>query len=84
MLMPIKAFPYLEREFQFLSLHDIDRDVLWLLNLVTVGMPLTRHPPYRSVRAELPHTAPTSGDNGEIARWAKGDISAVLATNAPE
>ena len=25
---------------------------------VTVGMPVTRHPPYRSVRAALPHTAP--------------------------
>ena len=33
---------------------------------VTVGMPVTRHPPYRSVREELPHTAPTSGDNAEI------------------
>jgi len=29
-------------------------------------MPVTRHPPYRSVREELPHTAPTSGDNAEI------------------
>ena len=27
---------------------------------VTVGMPVTRHPPYRSVRALLTHTAPTS------------------------
>jgi hypothetical protein len=24
-------------------------------------MPVTRHPPHRSVREELPHTAPTSG-----------------------
>ena len=32
---------------------------------VTVGMPVTRHPPYRSVHEELPHTAPTSGDNAE-------------------
>ena len=29
-------------------------------------MPVTRHPPYRSVHEELPHTAPTSGDNAEI------------------
>ena len=28
--------------------------------LVTVGMSVTRHPPYRSVRALLTHTAPTS------------------------
>ncbi|MGH8488370.1 MAG: hypothetical protein ACREXS_05745, partial [Gammaproteobacteria bacterium] len=39
---------------------------------VTVGMPLTRHPPCRSVRAELPHTAPALGEGGENARWAKG------------
>ena len=24
---------------------------------VAVGMPVTRHPPHRSVRAEFPHTA---------------------------
>jgi hypothetical protein len=29
--------------------------------LVAVGMAVTRHPPHRSVRAELPHTAPASG-----------------------
>jgi hypothetical protein len=28
-----------------------------------VGMPVTRHPPHRSQRAELPHWAPTSGDD---------------------
>jgi len=28
---------------------------------VAVGTPITRRPPHRSVRAELPHTAPTSG-----------------------
>ncbi len=27
---------------------------------VAVGMALSGHPPHRSVRAELPHTAPTS------------------------
>jgi hypothetical protein len=26
-----------------------------------VGMPVTRHPPHRSRRAELPHRAPASG-----------------------
>ncbi len=35
-------------------------------NFVTVGMPVARHPPYRSVREVLPHTAPTSGNNAEI------------------
>lgn len=33
---------------------------------VTVGMPVTQHPPYRSVREVLPHTAPTSGNDVEI------------------
>ena len=28
---------------------------------VAVGMPVARHPPHRSQRAELPHWAPTSG-----------------------
>ena len=28
---------------------------------VAVGMAVTCHPPHRSVRAELPHTAPASG-----------------------
>ena len=27
---------------------------------VAVGTPISRSPPHRSVRAELPHTAPTS------------------------
>ena len=39
---------------------------------VTVGTPVTRHPPYRSVREELPHTAPTSGNNAEISGLEKG------------
>ncbi len=29
--------------------------------VIAVGMPVTRHPPHRSVRARLRHTAPTSG-----------------------
>ncbi|MBK6850947.1 MAG: transposase [Burkholderiales bacterium] len=28
---------------------------------IAVGMPVTRHPPHRSVLAQLRHTAPTSG-----------------------
>ena len=31
--------------------------------MFTVGMPVTRHPPYRSQRAELPHWALTLGNN---------------------
>ena len=30
-------------------------------DLVAVGMAVTCHPPHRSVRAELPHTAPALG-----------------------
>jgi len=30
---------------------------------VAVGMPVARHPPHRSVLEELPHTAPTSGND---------------------
>ncbi|MGI9302955.1 MAG: hypothetical protein ACR2RB_09630, partial [Gammaproteobacteria bacterium] len=40
--------------------------------LVAVGTPLTGRPPHRSVRAEFPHTAPASGDNGENACQARG------------
>ena len=29
--------------------------------VIAVGTPITERPPHRSVRAELPHTAPTSG-----------------------
>ena len=29
--------------------------------LIAVGMGITAHPPHRSVRAALPHTAPASG-----------------------
>ena len=28
---------------------------------IAVGMPVARHPPHRSVREELSHTAPTLG-----------------------
>ena len=32
---------------------------------VAVGMPVTRHPPLRSVHEELPHTAPALGYNAK-------------------
>ena len=40
-------------------------------------MPVTRHPPYRSVHEELPHTAPTSGNNAEISGLEKGVLFCV-------
>ena len=40
-------------------------------HLVAVGTALTGSPPHRSVRAELPHTAPTSGE------WRKSDLAAL-------
>ncbi len=36
---------------------------------VAVGMPVTRHPPHRSQRAELPHWAPTSDVNLNSLLW---------------
>ncbi len=38
----------------------------------TVGMPVTQHPPHRSVHEELPHTAPTSGHKHKVADKDKG------------
>src|SRR6516165_8037612 len=38
---------------------------LWLVLGVAVGMTITNHPPHRSVRAELPHTAPPSDQSVE-------------------
>jgi len=36
---------------------------------VTVGMPVTRHPPYRPVLALLTHTVPTSDSGVEAFIW---------------
>jgi hypothetical protein len=33
--------------------------------MVAVGMPVTRHSAHRSVREELPHTAPTLSRKGQ-------------------
>src|SRR5450830_298614 len=41
----------------------IAADCLW--SSVAVGMAVTCHPPHRSVRAELPHTAPALGFDAE-------------------
>lgn len=43
-----------------LSWKAILRRMRYGTETVAVGMPVARHPPLRSVRAELPHTAPTS------------------------
>ena len=50
----------------FFLISSVDNVVKPLLisrgsNLVAVGMPVARHPPHRSLRAELPHKAPASG-----------------------
>jgi hypothetical protein len=47
-------------------------DPLW----VAVGMPVSRHPPHRSVREVLPHTAPISGNNAETSDLEKLRFSA--------
>lgn len=36
-----------------------------VLSAIAVGMPVTGHPPHRSVRAQLGHTAPTLSSDGE-------------------
>jgi hypothetical protein len=41
------------------------------LSAVAVGIPVTRDPPHRSQRAELPHWAPTS-DHGVIPLFRPG------------
>ena len=46
--------------------------VPWEPKTVTVGMPVTRHPAYRSVHALLTHTAPISDVWRETAPWGKG------------
>ncbi len=44
-----------------ISVKKINRGLSPIYFSIAVGMPVTRHPPHRSVREELPHTAPTSG-----------------------
>src|SRR5690625_7457056 len=46
------------------------------IQLVAGGTPVSRCPPHRSVRAELPHTAPTSGITHRIAVQGKGGLVA--------
>ena len=49
--------------FVFLNRHRNRVKVLY--GGVAVGMAVTCHPPHRSVRAELPHTAPALGFDAE-------------------
>jgi hypothetical protein len=72
------SFPYygLKRYFRspktfFQILPDVN-PVAFLQYMVAVGMPVTRHPPHRSVQEELLHTAPTLGYNAQTAVQAKG------------
>jgi hypothetical protein len=39
---------------------------IYLISLVAVGMPVAQHPPHRSVREELPHTAPALGHDVQV------------------
>jgi len=43
--------------------------VTLVLCKVAVGMPVTRHPPHRSQRAELPHWAPALGKDAQSLLW---------------
>ncbi|MBZ5500439.1 MAG: hypothetical protein LAP85_28935, partial [Acidobacteriia bacterium] len=49
--------------------YDWDRKVV-----VAVGIPVTRHPPHRSVRALLAHTAPTSDVWRQTSLAGKGEV----------
>ena len=37
----------------------------WMIAQVAVGTPVSRRSPHRSLRAELPHRAPTSGSDAQ-------------------
>ena len=43
------------------DVHELIPVSFLIIFSVAVGMPITRHPPHRSVHEELPHTAPASG-----------------------
>jgi len=49
----------------FKRIDDVTPCQLKLIQKVTVGMPVTRHPPHRSRRAELPHRAPALGSDAQ-------------------
>jgi len=40
-----------------------------IMHEITVGMPITRHPPYRSQRALLMHWAPASSIDAHALQW---------------
>ena len=54
-----------------------------MLFVVTVGMPVARHPPYRSRRALLTHRAPTSGADLQV-KLPVVSVPALLASRAGE
>src|SRR5712691_6440258 len=57
--LPSGRYPLLGPDF-----HRLDRTSLRLAH-DAVGTLITERPPHRTVRAAFPHTAPTSGPNGE-------------------
>ena len=84
LLLKELRLPAFHRHYQSLWETAIEKNWSHTDYLVAVGMPLTRHPPHRSVRAVLPHTAPASGDDGETARWARGGGYAVAGARHRE
>ena len=46
-----------------------------LINEIAVGTAIAGHPPHRSVREELPHTAPPLSHDGRDASIATGRVS---------
>src|SRR6266704_772396 len=47
---------------------------------IAVGTPITERPPHRTVRAAFPHTAPTSGVDGELAVCAPAPVTRLPGT----
>lgn len=67
----VVTYPEVERMALILPSQKV---IKWLnpttrLWAIAVGMPVARHPPHRSVRAQLRHTAPTLGFDGEPVLW---------------
>jgi hypothetical protein len=59
----LRCCGFVVKNYDF-TLRRLDSESLRLL--VTVGMPVARHPPYRSRRALLTHRAPTLGTDVQL------------------
>jgi hypothetical protein len=66
---PLRQGPKLEKDtHSCMSAIDSTSQIQVSVVGVAVGMPVTRHPPHRSVRALLTHTAPTSSQTRQRCR----------------